>query len=518
FLPQVVKSARVMKKSVAYLLPYLEAEKEGCEIEAKGRILMATVKGDVHDIGKNIVGVVLQCNSYEVIDLGVMVPAETILRTAKEKNCHIIGLSGLITPSLDEMVHVAKEMERQGFDIPLLIGGATTSKAHTAVKIAPNYRHPVVYVPDASRAVGVASNLLSDEHRPRFFSEVQEEYAKIRERQANRGVRKNLISLEEARERRFNKDGWNGYHPPKPAFTGVRVVDDIALSQLIERIDWTPFFLTWELVGKYPKIFDDSVIGMEAKRLYDDAQTMLRQIVDETWLSAKAVIGLWPAASVGDDIALFTDESRKDRLATLHFLRQQTPPTEDAPSYCLADFVAPQVSGIDDYVGAFAVTTGAGIDAHVARFEADHDDYHAILLKALADRLAEALAETLHERVRKEFWGYATDESLKNEDLIAEKYRGIRPAPGYPACPDHTEKAMLWKLLNPEEQIGLKLTDSFAMMPASAVSGLYFSHPRSRYFNVGKVDRDQIADLAQRKAMDLVVLERWLAPVLAYDN
>lgn len=514
FLPQVVKSARVMKKAVAWLEPYLEAEKQDCPSEAAGKILMATVKGDVHDIGKNIVGVVLQCNSYEVIDLGVMVPAEKILQVAKDERVDIIGLSGLITPSLDEMVHVAKEMQRQGMNIPLLIGGATTSKAHTAVKIEPGYEHPVVYVPDASRAVGVATSLLSEEQKATYSQDVRTEYAAIRERRAARGNKREYVPLEQARANPAPID-WNGYQASTPAFTGLKIFEDYPLEELVERIDWTPFFLTWELIGKYPKIFDDEYVGAEAKKLFDDAQSMLRQIIDEGWLKAAAVIGFWPAQSHGDDVEL--KDTDGNPLKTFHFLRQQAVQGPDRPFMSLADFVAPADSGIDDHMGFFACTAGLGIDKKLAEFEAEHDDYRGILLKALADRLAEALAERLHERVRKEFWAYMPDETLSNEELIKEKYSGIRPAPGYPACPDHTEKGLLWELIEADKHIGMTLTDSYAMLPTAAVSGFYFSHPQSKYFNVGKIGRDQVADYAQRKGMNETEVERWLAPVLGYE-
>ena len=542
FLPQVVKSARVMKKAVAWLEPYLEAEKQGCEVEAAGKILMATVKGDVHDIGKNIVGVVLQCNSYEVIDLGVMVPAEDILRTAEEQDVDIIGLSGLITPSLDEMVHVAKEMARRGFDKPLMIGGATTSKVHTAVKIEPHYDHPVVYVPDASRAVGVASNLLSDELRPRFVSEIKAEYEAIRRERAGRGGQRRGVSLAEARANKFRTD-WQAYQPPRPAvfapdfafaadlpapdvFTVGRSdqpgallqFDDYPLGELLERIDWSPFFSAWELKGKFPRIFEDPTVGEHARQLFEDAQRMLERIVAEGWLTARAVVGFFPANTVGDDdIALYRDEQRDSVLVTLHHLRQQMERRGNAPNLCLADFVAPADSGRPDWLGAFAVTAGLGVEERARAFESAHDDYNAILLKALADRLAEAFAERMHERVRKEFWGYAPDEDLSNEELIKEAYRGIRPAPGYPACPDHTEKATLWALLEPERRIGLRLTSSFAMYPTAAVSGWYFAHPEARYFGVGKIQRDQVEDYARRKGMSVAEVERWLAANLGYE-
>ena len=517
FLPQVVKSARVMKKAVAYLMPYMEAEK-GDSQQSNGRILMATVKGDVHDIGKNIVGVVLQCNSYEVIDLGVMVPAETILKTAREKNVDIIGLSGLITPSLDEMVHIGKEMERQGFDLPLLIGGATTSQIHTSVKIDPQYRGAVVYVADASRAVGVASTLLSADKRKAYITGVKEKYRDLREQRAGQQKSRKLASLEEARANRFRTD-WSSCQPVKPAFTGTRVFDDYPLAELATRIDWGPFFKTWELAGKFPQILDDDTVGKEARNLFDDATTMLQKIIQEKWLTARAVIGFYPANTIDtDDTELYTDDTRSEVQAVLHHLRQQMNKRRGAPNLCLADYIAPKGSGVADYIGAFAVTTGIGIETKLAEFEADHDDYSSILLKALADRLAEAFAERMHERVRKEFWGYATAENLTNKELIKEGYRGIRPAPGYPACPDHTEKGILWNLIDPEANAGISITESYAMLPTASVSGFYFSHPEARYFGIGKLGRDQVADYARRKGLSVQDAERWLAPVLGYDT
>ena len=516
FLPQVVKSARVMKKAVAHLLPYIEAEKQE-DSQAKGRILMATVKGDVHDIGKNIVGVVLQCNNFEVIDLGVMVPANDILEKAREHDVDIIGLSGLITPSLDEMAHVAKEMQRQSFRVPLLIGGATTSRVHTAVKIEPNYDGTTVYVKDASRAVGVAQNLVSEEYREDYIREVREEYRKVREQHKGKKSRAQWLTLGEARANKTKMD-WQNYQPPVPAFLGVKVFDDYPLEEIARYIDWTPFFKTWELAGSYPKILDDQVFGEHARQLFDDAQKMLKTLIDEKWLKARAVIGLFPANQTGDDdIEIYTDDTRRQVLTTLHHLRQQNRKPAGRPNQCLADFVAPKESGLKDYLGAFAVTAGLGIDEHVARFEQDHDDYHAIMLKALADRLAEAFAELMHQKVRKEYWGYAREESLSNEQLIKEEYKGIRPAPGYPACPEHTEKALLWKLINPVENAGIALTDAFAMTPAAAVSGWYFSHPESKYFGLGKINRDQVEDYARRKGMTREEAERWLAPNLGYD-
>ncbi|BBE52035.1 Methionine synthase [Ferriphaselus amnicola] len=518
FLPQVVKSARVMKQAVAHLIPYIEAEKlRSGDTSTKGKILMATVKGDVHDIGKNIVTVVLQCNNFEVINMGVMVPCQQILDMAREHKVDIIGLSGLITPSLEEMAHVAKEMERQGFTIPLLIGGATTSRVHTAVKIEPNYPSgTVVYVTDASRAVGVCSNLLSDTLRDGYIAEIKSDYQAAREQHEGRKGKASYVSLGEARAHGFKTD-WANYVPPKPAFTGVKELRDYPLSEIAQYIDWTPFFQAWELAGRYPKILKDEVVGEEATKLFADAQAMLKRIVDERWLTANAVFGLFPANSVNaDDIEIYTDESRSSVAMTWHNLRQQTKKPESIPNYCLADFVAPKDSGLADYLGAFAVTTGLGIDARVAEFEKQNDDYNAILLKALADRLAEAFAELLHARVRREFWGYAADEGLDNDSLIEEKYRGIRPAPGYPACPDHTEKGALFDLLQAPQNADITLTESYAMLPTAAVSGFYFSHPKAQYFATGKVDKEQVADYAQRKGWTAEEAERWLAPVLSY--
>jgi 5-methyltetrahydrofolate--homocysteine methyltransferase len=516
FLPQVVKSARVMKQAVAYLVPFLEASKTADQ--AKGKILMATVKGDVHDIGKNIVGVVLQCNNYEVIDLGVMVPFSKILETARREKVDVIGLSGLITPSLEEMRHVAAEMEHEGLSLPLLIGGATTSKIHTAVKIAPNYqRGPVVHVVDASRAVGVVSSLLSDSQRDAFAANVAEEYQALREQHAGRRSQSRLRPLAEARENKLAVD-WSAYRPPAPTFTGLRHFDDYDLAEISRFIDWTPFFKTWELHGKYPDILTDKLVGETAASLFRDAQTMLDCIIQEKWLTAKAVLGLFPANAIShDDIALYADESRTDRLAVIHTLRQQMERPPGRPNLALADFVAPLDSGRADYLGTFAVTAGLGLDAVVRRFEAQHDDYHAILAKALADRLAEAFAELLHQRVRREFWGYAPDESLDNHALIAEDYRGIRPAPGYPACPDHTEKGTLFSLLAAPDNADIHLTESFAMQPASSVSGYYFAHPQSAYFGIGRIDRDQVQDYAQRKGWPLATAERWLSHLLGYQ-
>ena len=514
FLPQVVKSARVMKKAVAYLLPFIEAEKQrtGDVGKSNGKIVMATVKGDVHDIGKNIVGVVLACNNFDVVDLGVMVPTQKILDTARAENADLIGLSGLITPSLEEMTHVAREMQRQGFDTPLLIGGATTSRAHTALKIDPHYQAPTVWVKDASRAVGVAQSLISRDMRAAFVAANDADYAEIRERHRNRGDAKRLVSLEKARGQKFD-GGWADYTPPAPRQPGLHVFDDYPLAELVECIDWTPFFQAWELAGKFPAILTDEVVGTQASELYRDARAMLDRIVSDKWLTAKAVFGLWPANSVGDDVELTVD----GRAERLHFLRQQVDKPADRPDFCLADFIAPRDSGRQDWIGAFAVTAGIGIDAHVARFEADHDDYNAILLKALADRLAEALAERLHQRVRTQFWGYAADETLDNEALIAEKYVGIRPAPGYPACPEHSEKGTLFRLLDATANAGMSLTESFAMLPTAAVSGYYFSHPQSQYFVVGRVSKEQAADYARRKGVETAQVERWLASNLDYD-
>ncbi|MCC5883686.1 MAG: methionine synthase [Halomonas sp.] len=520
FLPQVVKSARVMKQAVAYLIPYIEAEKNALAAEdqqAKGKIVMATVKGDVHDIGKNIVGVVLQCNNYEVIDLGVMVPAEKILQAAREANADIIGLSGLITPSLDEMVHVAKEMKRQGFTLPLLIGGATTSKAHTAVKVEPQYDEPVIYVTDASRAVGVAGKLLSPALKPAYVAEIKAEYELVRERNAKRRPKAADLSYAEARQRKLPID-WASYTPPPPAFTGLKVFHDYDIEELIERIDWTPFFMSWELAGKYPRILDDAVVGEAARSLFADGQEMLRKLLDEKHVEARGVIGLWPANSVDDDvIEVYADESRSEVVERLHHIRQQTTKNRDGICYSLADFVAPKSSGKADWIGGFAVTTGHGVEALAERYKAAGDDYSAIMVQALTDRLAEAFAERMHERVRKEFWGYVPDETLDNDSLIAEKYQGIRPAPGYPACPDHTEKRTLFQLLDATTNAGIELTENFAMWPAAAVSGWYFSHPQSKYFSTGKITRDQVEALAERKGMNLVEMERWLSPVLSYD-
>jgi 5-methyltetrahydrofolate--homocysteine methyltransferase len=520
FLPQVVKSARVMKQAVAYLMPFMEAEKEATGLSARppaGKIVMATVKGDVHDIGKNIVGVVLQCNNYEVIDLGVMVPAQKILDTARRENANIIGLSGLITPSLDEMVHVAGEMEREGFDLPLLIGGATTSRVHTAVKIHPHYaRGQAVYVTDASRAVGVVSSLLSPEARGPYVETVRAEYRRVADAHARSEADKQRLPLEKARANRVGIE-WAAYQPPKPAFTGTRVFRTYDVAELVPYIDWTPFFQTWELKGRFPAILDDDKQGVAARQLYDDAQDMLRRIVEERWFNPKAIIGFWPANAVGDDIRLYTGESRSEALATFHGLRQQLVRRDGRPNVCLSDFVAPAGSGPADYIGGFVVTAGIEEVRIAERFERANDDYRSILVKALADRVAEALAERMHERVRKEFWAYAPDESFAPEDLIREEYRGIRPAPGYPAQPDHTEKETLFGLLEPERRIGVKLTESYAMWPGSSVSGLYLAHPEAHYFGVAKVERDQVEDYARRKGMSIPETERWLGPILNYD-
>ncbi|MBC7744790.1 MAG: methionine synthase [Flavobacterium sp.] len=530
FLPQVVKSARVMKKAVAYLLPYIEEEKlknaGSNQRKNAGKILLATVKGDVHDIGKNIVGVVLACNNFEVIDLGVMVSAQRILEEAKKHEVDIIGLSGLITPSLDEMVHFAKEMEREGLEIPLIIGGATTSRIHAAVKISPNYTGPTVHVLDASRSVTVCSTLMNADNRLNYIKNIGLEYANAREAHLNKHSDKRYVSLEEARGKKFMIN-LNGQIPPKPAFLGTKTFLNYPLETLVPYIDWTPFFHTWELRGSYPKIFQDSFIGIEAKKLYDDARQLLNKITDEKLLQANAVIGFWPANSVGDDIelqntgnqasAMNGEQLTTNQLTTIHTLRQQSEKVKDEPYYALADFIAPKKSGIQDYFGGFALTTGIGCDELVAEYERNHDDYNSIMVKALADRLAEAFAEKLHELVRKEYWGYALEESLSNEELIKEKYSGIRPAPGYPACPDHTEKGTLFSLLDAENQTGLKLTENFAMHPAAAVSGFYFAHPQSRYFGLGKISKDQVEDYAQRKNITVEEAERWLGPNLGYS-
>jgi len=517
FLPQVVKSARVMKKAVAHLVPYIEAEQERTgNTRPNGKVVLATVRGDVHDIGKNIVGVVLQCNNYEVIDLGVMVPTERILETARREGADIIGLSGLITPSLDEMVFVAEEMERQGFVVPLLIGGATTSLVHTAVRIAPKYHGPVVYVQDASRGVGVASNLLSETLRDPFVERTRLQYDEARERHLARREQVRRHPIGRARELKAAID-WSEYEPPVPNALGLTVFDDYPLEDLLERIDWKPFFQTWELSGSFPQILDDPTVGESARGVYEDGREMLHRIVEERWLRARAVVGFWPANATGDDIELYTDDTRSEVLTTVHTLRQQTNAEQDRENVALADFIAPRESELADYLGGFAVTAGLGIEEQVARFEAEHDDYRAIMLKALADRLAEALAERMHERVRRELWGYAADEALDNEALIAERYRGIRPAPGYPACPDHTEKRTLFELLDAERNAEMELTESFAMLPGASVSGWYFSHPQAHYFGVGRIERDQVEDYARRKGMAVGEAERWLAPNLNYE-
>jgi 5-methyltetrahydrofolate--homocysteine methyltransferase len=519
FLPQVVKSARVMKQAVAHLIPYIEAEKaaSGTASKAKGKILMATVKGDVHDIGKNIVGVVLQCNNYDVVDLGVMVPSAKILQAAIDEKADIIGLSGLITPSLEEMAFVAKEMERLGLKIPLLIGGATTSLAHTAVKIAPNFSGPVIYVKDASRAVGVCTSLLSPELRDDYAARIRADYNQVRERHMSKDSNAKRIGIEAARANGLKTD-WASYSPTTPTFLGTKTFTDYPLADIAACIDWTPFFQTWDLHGKYPKILEDAVVGEEAKKVFADAQAMLKQIVTEKWLTANAVIGLFPANRIDDDIEIYADDSRTQIRMICHCLRQQLDKAPGKPNLSLADFIAPKDSGVKDYIGTFAVTTGIGIESKLKEFEQAHDDYNSIMLKALADRLAEALAELMHRRVRKEFWGYAKDEHLENDDLIAEKYRGIRPAPGYPACPDHTEKGPLFALLDVAASTSIELTESFAMYPASSVSGFYFSHPESSYFAVGKIGRDQVEDYAKRKDWDVSTSEQWLAPILGYNN
>jgi 5-methyltetrahydrofolate--homocysteine methyltransferase len=511
FLPQVVKSARVMKKAVAHLLPYIEAEKTSTS-RPKGKIVMATVKGDVHDIGKNIVGVVLQCNNFEVIDLGVMVPFQDILKSANDNKADMIGLSGLITPSLDEMVTVAEEMTRQGFHLPLLIGGATTSKVHTALRIAPRYKGTTVHVLDASRAVGVCTALVSESgaQAADFAAKVATEYEAIRVERAG-GTKEKVVPLAVARANEFKID-WSAYTPPKPAVTGTRIFAEYPLHELIERIDWTPFFRAWELAGNYPAILEDKVVGESAKKLYADARKMLDHIVREKWLTAKGVVGFWPCRRDGDDVVLFADDTRSKEISRLYFLRQQVEKRAPRANMCLADFISPEA----DWIGGFAVTAGHGIEEHLARFKADHDDYSDILLKALADRLAEAFAERLHERVRKTLWGYAPDEALTNEELTREKYRGIRPAPGYPACPDHSQKPELFRLLNAGQNAGISLTESFAMMPTSAVSGYYFAHPEAQYFGVARIGRDQLEDYAKRRGCSIEQAEKWLRQNIGY--
>jgi 5-methyltetrahydrofolate--homocysteine methyltransferase len=520
FLPQVVKSARVMKKSVAVLTPYIEAEKQklveqnGGQIKSAGKILLATVKGDVHDIGKNIVGVVLGCNGYDIIDMGVMVPAEKILQTAREEQVDIIGLSGLITPSLDEMVHVARELKRQQFDIPLLIGGATTSRTHTAVKIAPEYEHGVVHVLDASRSVTVTGSLLNKALKKNFLEDVKTEYVKLNDNFRNKRPAKQYLSLEEARKHPTEID-WKNFTPVKPRKPGVQVFHDYNLADIARYIDWQPFFIAWELHGKFPQILQDEVVGKEATRLYNDAQAMLQRIIEEKWLDANAVVGLFPANAVGPDSIQITPENGKS--VQLEFLRQQIKKAPGQPNFSLADFIAPASTGIQDYMGAFAVTTGGGIEKWLEKFKADHDDYSSIMLKALADRLVEAFAELMHERVRKEWWGYASDEHLSNEELIKEAYSGIRPAPGYPACPEHTEKYKLFDLLDATANTGITLTESLAMYPAASVSGWYFANPASKYFGIGKIEKDQVEDYARRKGWTVEEAEKWLRPNLEYD-
>ncbi len=514
FLPQVVKSARVMKKAVAYLLPFIEKEKSG-DSQSAGKVLLATVKGDVHDIGKNIVSVVLGCNNYEVIDLGVMVPCEKILEVAKKENVDIIGLSGLITPSLDEMVNVAKEMEKNEFDIPLLIGGATTSKIHTAVKIEEHYkRGQAVHVLDASRSVPVVGSLLG-EHKVGFVEEIKKDYAKMREWHKSKSHQKEMLSIEEARKNKYQID-WDSSVIAEPKKLGITSFKSYPLDEIVKYFDWTPFFQTWELHGRYPKIFDDEVVGVEAKKLFDDANKLLEKIVAEKWLTANAVVGIWPANSVGDDIEIYSPDDNEKIIAVSRTLRQQSKKVEGVPNIALADFISPKESGKKDFIGAFAVTAGLGIDEHVKRFEKDHDDYNSIMLKALADRFAEALAELMHQKVRKEIWGYVDSETLSNEELIKEKYQGIRPAPGYPACPDHTEKPTIFKLLDVEKNIGIKLTDSLAMFPAASVSGYYFANTESKYFGLGKINKDQVEDYAKRKNISIEEAEKWLSPTLNY--
>ncbi len=515
FLPQVVKSARVMKRAVAWLLPYMDAEKASAA--SNGKILMATVKGDVHDIGKNIVGVVLQCNGYEVIDLGVMVPAEKILETARQEGVGAIGLSGLITPSLDEMAHVAKEMQRQHFNVPLLIGGATTSKVHTAVKIAPNYKQPVVYVADASRSVSVAGKLLSETHKAGFVAELEDDYVQVRERFERGNRKKSLLSINAARANRLKID-WNKERPCAPVKPGIHLLKDFSFEHLVDYIDWTPFFHTWQLRGRFPQILDHESMGEQARALYSDAQDMIKRFIEDPAIQAHAVFGFFPANTVnGEDIEIFDVDDPAKRLCTLPGLRQQSPMPEGKPNLALADFIAPREAGFRDTIGCFAVTAGAGLEALVAEYDKDHDDYNSIMAKAIGDRFAEAFAEYLHREVRLDYWGYAKDEKLAPEDLIAEKYRGIRPASGYPACPDHTQKPFLWSLLNVEEHTGISLTESLAMWPASSVSGWYFAHPQAKYFGVGKLQRDQLQDYAARTGIDLHVAEKWLTANLAYD-
>jgi 5-methyltetrahydrofolate--homocysteine methyltransferase len=515
FLPQVVKSARVMKRAVAHLVPFIEKEKDGVS-RTNGRVVIATVKGDVHDIGKNIVGVVLQCNNFEVIDLGVMVPCDRILDTAVREKADFVGLSGLITPSLDEMVHVASEMQRRDFKVPLLIGGATTSPAHTSVKIAPKYGFPVVYVKDASRSVGVCQSLVTQDKRDAFIEKVNQDHVRRREQHAGKRLKGPELSIMQARANRRRIE-WSAPMTQVPLVPGIQRFDDYPLAELLGYIDWMPFFNAWEFAGKFPDVLADPVVGEAASNLYADARSMLKKLIAEKWLKVRAVVGLFPANAVGDDVEIYTDNSRSRVAQTLCFLRQQKGKPEGQFHECLADFVAPKASGVADWMGAFAVTAGIGIEEHIARFERAHDDYSSIMLKALADRLAEACAEHFHERVRRELWGYASRETLTNDELIHENYRGIRPAPGYPACPDHTEKAKLWQLLDAEKNTGIRLTESFAMYPTAAVSGWYFGHPESKYFAVGKIDKDQVEDYAKRKGMTVAEVERWLSPNLGYE-
>ena len=514
FLPQVMKSAQVMKKAVAHLIPYIEKEQAEGAIQCRGKIVMATVKGDVHDIGKNIVGVVLGCNNYDIIDLGVMVPAEDILETAHKENADIIGLSGLITPSLDEMVNVAEEMERDGFQIPLLIGGATTSKVHTAVQIEPAYSGPTIHVKDASRSVGVVANLMSDENQDRFVEQAREEYADIRARREKNRQQTNLLPYAVAQQRKFTPD-WKNYRPPKPHNINIKAFDDYPLAELVDYIDWTPFFTTWGLTGKYPNILKNPEIGTEARKLLTDAETLLQRIVEQKRFQARAVVGIFPANAVGEGTEIYADEERTEIIATLHHLRQQTEQPFSRPNLSLGDFIAPKSTGLPDYIGAFAVTTGIGVPELCAEFENQHDDYNSIMAKALADRLAEAFAERMHQHVRTTLWGYATDETLDTAALIAEKYRGIRPAPGYPACPDHTQKHVLFSLLNVTENTGISLTENLAMFPAASVSGWYYSHPDARYFSISRIGEDQVADYASRTGMNLETAKRWLKPLLS---
>ncbi len=517
FLPQVVKSARVMKQAVAYLTPYLEEEKaKNKDTSEQPKILLATVKGDVHDIGKNIVSVVLACNNYNVVDLGVMVPADKILDAAEEHNVDAIGLSGLITPSLDEMIHVAREMKKRKMDLPLLIGGATTSRLHTAVKIDPEYDGSIIHVLDASRAVSIAGDVISEKRRNGVRLEVKKEYEELRKQHENRQSRKELLTYEEAKANKIDID-WTEYEPPRPSFLGTRVFDDYPISELRNYIDWSPFFRTWMLTGKYPDILEDEEVGTQAQSLFDDAQALIDRIVKENLLQAKAVIGFYPANSHADNVQLFEDEKRSNQITEFHFLRQQSKKRSGQPNSCLADFIAPQEAGITDYIGFFAVTAGLGIEAIIEEYEKVNDDYNVILVKAVADRLAEAFAERMHERVRKEFWGYSDEENFSNEQLIAEAYSGIRPAPGYPACPDHTEKRILFDLLQVEKNTQIELTESFAMYPASSVSGIYFSHPQSEYFRVGNIGEDQVIDYAQRKSSTKEEVEKWLSPILDYE-